>query len=510
MAALSDFIQSLCGQCGRHPYRTVAFLAISGFIFAWIFSTVRQYRRLRHFKGPPLAAVSKFWHLKTATSPRAYLELYEVTQKYGPLARIGPNDLLNDDPELVRRMNAARSDYRRSDWYDGGRFNPSKNNVLTWRDENEHTKLRSKMAAGYSGREVENLEEKIDDNLLRLIRLIDDYIDTGKPFDFGRKAQFFTLDVISDIAFGEPFGFMATDSDVHGYIEQTEKAMPLFMAVTVFPWIIRMFASPLFRAVLPSEKDRLGFGKVMGIAKKVAAERFGPDKKVQRDMLGSFIAHGLTQEEAESEILLQIIAGSDTTATVIRATILHITTNPRVLGKLLAEIFSADATRPVIADAEARNLVYLQAVIKEGLRIFPPATGIMSKETPAAGDTWKGRFIPGGTRIGWSGWAMCRREDIWGTDSHEFRPERWLTEGQGGTTPAENVRKMEATIDMIFGHGRYQCLGRPVAFIELNKVFFELLRRFDLAICDPTNPWKTSNYSIHMQSDFWIRAHRRE
>lgn len=97
----------------------------------------------------------------------------------------------------------------------------------------------------------------------------------------------------------------------------------------------------------------------------------------------------------------------------------------------------------------------------------------MSKETPPAGDTWKGRFIPGGTRIGWSGWAMCRREDIWGTDSHEFRPERWLTEGQGGTTPAENVRKMEATIDMIFGHGRYQCLGRPVAFIELNKVFFE-------------------------------------
>lgn len=88
MAALSDFIQSLCGQCGRHPYRTVAFLAISGFIFAWIFSTVRQYRRLRHFKGPPLAAVSKFWHLKTATSPRAYLELYEVTQKYGEVSRL--------------------------------------------------------------------------------------------------------------------------------------------------------------------------------------------------------------------------------------------------------------------------------------------------------------------------------------------------------------------------------------------------------------------------------------
>ena len=44
------------------------------------------------------------------------------------------------------------------------------------------------------------------------------------------------------------------------------------------------------------------------IAKSVAAERFGPQKKVHKDMLGSFVAHGLTQEEAESEILLQMYA----------------------------------------------------------------------------------------------------------------------------------------------------------------------------------------------------------
>lgn len=44
------------------------------------------------------------------------------------------------------------------------------------------------------------------------------------------------------------------------------------------------------------------------IAKLVAAERYGPQKKVQKDMLGSFVAHGLTQTEAESEILLQMYA----------------------------------------------------------------------------------------------------------------------------------------------------------------------------------------------------------
>ncbi|KZL76125.1 pisatin demethylase [Colletotrichum tofieldiae] len=511
MAELSDLVQALRGQW-RHPTRTVAILAFLTLVLYRLFVTVRQYRRLRHFNGPPLAAVSRLWLLRTVTGRRGDLDLYHVSQQYGSLARIGPNDLLNDDPELMKRMLGVRSDYRRSDWYDGMRFNPAKNNVLSWRDEDEHFKLRSKMAAGYSGREVANLEQKIDDNLLGLLKLIESYVDADKPFDFGRKAQFFTLDVISDLAFGKPFGFMETDSDMYEYIKTTEESLPMFMATTVFPWVIRLFASPLFRSLLPSEKDPLGFGKVMGIAKKVAAERFGPGKMVQRDMLGSFVAHGLTQEEAESEILLQIVAGSDTTATAIRATSLFLITNPRVHARLLAEVSSAASAtrRPVIADAEARNLPYLQAVIKEGLRMFPPVAGTMAKEAPAAGDTWKGRFIPGGTRIGWSAWSMFRREDVWGADAREFRPERWLAKEQGGTTPAEKLREMEATIDLAFSYGRYQCLGRPVAQIELNKIFFELLRRYDLAVCDPLNPWESFNCGIHAQSNYWIRAYRRE
>ncbi|KAK1997896.1 cytochrome P450 [Colletotrichum falcatum] len=508
----SDLVQAFRAQWDRHPARSATILVSLIVLLYRLSVTARQYRRLHHFKGPPLAAVSNLWYLRVVTGHRGDLDLYRVSRKYGSLARVGPNDLLNDDPELLKRMLAVRSEYRRSDWYDGMRFNPVKNNVLSSRDEDEHSKLRSKMAAGYSGREVENLENKIDQNLSRLFRLIERYIDAGKPFDFGRKAQFFTLDVISDLAFGKPFGFVETDSDVYEYIKTTEESLPMFIATTVYPWVIRLFASPLFRALLPSEKDRLGFGKVMAIAKKEAAERFGPHKKVQRDMLGSFVAHGLTQEEAESEILLQIVAGSDTVATTIRATVLFVTTNPRVHARLLAEISSAaSSTRhTVIADAEARNLPYLQAVIKEGLRIFPPVAGVMAKEVPAAGDTWKGRFIPGGTRIGWSVWSTFRREDIWGADAREFRPERWLARHQGGTTPEQELRVMESTIELVFSYGRYQCLGRPVALVELNKIFFELLRRYELTVCDPLNPWESFNCGIHAQSNYWIRAHRRE
>lgn len=50
----------------------------------------------------------------------------------------------------MRLMLGVRSEYRRSDWYDGMRFNPSRDNVLSCRDEDEHAKLRSKMVAGVS------------------------------------------------------------------------------------------------------------------------------------------------------------------------------------------------------------------------------------------------------------------------------------------------------------------------------------------------------------------------
>lgn len=66
----------------------------------------------------------------------------------GSLARVGPNDLVTDDPDILRRMMAVRSPYTRGPWYDAMRFDPMKDNLLSMRDEEAHTALRNKMAAG--------------------------------------------------------------------------------------------------------------------------------------------------------------------------------------------------------------------------------------------------------------------------------------------------------------------------------------------------------------------------
>lgn len=147
---------------------------------------------------------------------------------------------------------------------------------------------------------------------------------------------------------------------------------------------------------------------------------------------------------------------------------LHIISNARVVNMLRAEINETNPTRPVITDAEARGMPYLQAVIKEGLRMFPPVAGLMAKEVPAGGDSYKGMFFPQGTRIGYCAWGVARWPDIWGDDAHEFRPERWIE------ASPEKLREMDGTVELVFGYGRWQCLGRNVALMELNKVLVEV------------------------------------
>lgn len=144
---------------------------------------------------------------------------------------------------------------------------------------------------------------------------------------------------------------------------------------------------------------------------------------------------------------------------------MHLITSPRILSKFHAEIKANPFSTPVIPNNIAQEMPYLQAIIKEGLRIFPPVAGLMAKQAPPQGDTFKGQYIPGGTRVGYCAWGIFRDTEIYGEDAGEFRPERWIDDTE------DKIKEMESTLDLIFSYGKYQCLGRPVALMELNKVF---------------------------------------
>lgn len=116
-----------------------------------------------------------------------------------------------------------------------------------------------------------------------------------------------------------------------------------------------------------------------------------------------------------------------------------------------------------------------------------------------------GTFIPGGTAIGLCAWAIQHNKEVFGEDAKLFRPERWFE------ADAEQLARMKKTNEMVFGHGRYRCLGEQVAKLELNKVVFELLRRFDFTLEKPSKPFdREFSYGLFLQTGMWVRVVERQ
>lgn len=145
----------------------IKLLVAIGAIF--LAQTIWQWYRLSHIPGPFWAGFSRFWFLNESIHKRTPMSSKRASDKYGEifwlsylfrleadpficlgsLFRVGPNALLTDDPEVLRKMMAVRSPYTKSkDWYQASRFDPSKDHLVSLCDEAEHARLRSKMAAG--------------------------------------------------------------------------------------------------------------------------------------------------------------------------------------------------------------------------------------------------------------------------------------------------------------------------------------------------------------------------
>ena len=92
------------------------------------------------------------------------------------------------------------------------------------------------------------------------------------------------------------------------------------------------------------------------------------------------------------------------------------------------------------------------------------------------GETIKGQFISGGIGIGVSFWGI-QRNPVFGEDVDTFRPERWVE------ADAEKRKAMEKVHDLVFGHGRYLCLGKSMANMEIRQTIVEVRLNPDIFGC---------------------------
>ncbi|KAK3331442.1 cytochrome P450 monooxygenase [Apodospora peruviana] len=486
-------------------------LAIFGLaITTYLISSIIAYRRLRAFDGPFLASFSYVWIIRNYQTGRMGETLTSLHTTYdSPAVRIGPNDLLVKDPDVLKRTSAARSRYTRSNWYALNKVDPYHDHMFSTTDTAAHDKIKAKTAAGYAGKDNPTFEKDMDDLLREMVGQIRTKVSGRQLLDLATMVQYFTLDSISKVAFGQAFGYLRAQEDLYGFIASMREFGPTFVTVAAVPYLADIMSTTLMNRLLgPKPTDKTGMGVILGLGQEVVSKRWNlPDAKDKQDMLGSFIRHGMTEKQCQGEAMLQLVAGSDTTATSIRATMLHIITNPRVYRALQAEIDQGIKDGKVsspITSAEAQKLPYLQAVIYEGLRIHPPFHGLNSKLVPPEGDTIAGKFVPGGTRISPSIFGVTRNNAVFGDDADLFRPERWL---EASSQQAADMKKIT---DLVFGYGRWACAGKVLAFMELNKTYVELLRHFDFQLAYPLKPWDSVHLNLFLQKDMWVSVTERE
>ncbi|KAL3486614.1 hypothetical protein BJX62DRAFT_241844 [Aspergillus germanicus] len=231
-----------------------------------VISGARSWNRLWHFNGPFSAAFSYFYLAKISVSGKPFETLMDVHRKYGRLVRIGPNELMTDDPELIKAMGSTTSNWARSTWYNSGRVHPKDDTILNVVDTATHDKLRHDLIPGYSGRDNRSLEGDIDGQLVKLIDLIrSKYISTKdktRPLEFVKLSQYFTKIVV--------WGEITAN-------------VPLTQFLLSWSFIFDTLAYPLAREIY----------KFNTLAERIVANRFkqvgGPVKSQKLDQHGDML-----------------------------------------------------------------------------------------------------------------------------------------------------------------------------------------------------------------------------
>lgn len=254
--------------------KTIGLSALALFFTWYILSSLLAWHRLRHIPGPWTAKFSYLWLARLVLSGQQADRLRTLHSEHGgaPLLRIGPNMVVTDDPDAIRLASGAREPWRRDGWYSAARLNPYHDTMFSMLDPATHDRFKAKTAGGYSGREgAALLEAGVDAVIAMLVELLrTKYVaaehDGALPpvLDFARVASFFTLDVITRAGFGEEFGCLRTDSDVHGYLETTTPIWAVMTLACNVPWLRSIVFSPtLLKFVGPTKKDKKGVGKLM-------------------------------------------------------------------------------------------------------------------------------------------------------------------------------------------------------------------------------------------------------
>ncbi|KAK8076680.1 hypothetical protein PG994_003952 [Apiospora phragmitis] len=448
---------------------------------------------LRAFPGPLLHRASNLPRAYSIATGRLGLQVADLHRAYGAVVRIAPDELAFTDPQAWRDIYGHRAPSEPEFPKDAQFYRPipaMPENIVSAQSREFHGALRRQLAHGFSERSMRAQEPIIGGYVDLLIRRLRENCSgpadghNNQPpqaVDMREWLNWCTFDVIGDLGFGSPFGCLKSGS-YHPWVRRITETIRFGGVVSA---LMSVGGSALVQAL-----SRYG-----GMHSRDEHQKLTREKLLQRMELGAEarpdFLEGLLRKQDELGLdlpslqmnaSLLIVAGSETTATLLSGATFLLLTNPDALARLTREVRATFADDAEITLGSVGSLAYMLACLNESLRRYPPVVIGLPRLVPAGGATVAGHAVPAGTRVAVWHYAASHDPALW-TDPMGFHPERFLGDPRFAGDVLDAMQP--------FSLGPRNCIGKNLAYAEMRLILAKIVYNFDMRIADESRGWLT-------------------
>ncbi|XP_071785224.1 cytochrome P450 3A24-like [Asterias amurensis] len=361
---------------------------------------------------------------------------------------------------------------------------------LTMLENEEWKDVRNVVTPSFSASKMRLMSVTINEICDTLVAKIAKSQEDGKVGDYRKMYGAFTMDAIARCGFGLNVDSQHNQDDP--FVKHAKKAFdfslfnPAFMIASAFPSTGPLLTYFNF-GTFDVESVKFFTGVTDAACKLRKEESADASKNI--DMLQLMMnAHADTEHEDKgtgkrqplstddvtAQAILFFLAGYETTNTLLCFASYLLATNQDIQEKLLAEIDSHAPTRDNLGYEVISKMEYLDMVVSETLRMYPPATIFdrMCNETI----TYEGLTIEKGLNVFVSLWTLHYDEEYW-TNPTKFDPERFSAENKDSIIPCSY---------MPFGFGPRNCVGMRFALLESKMALVRVMQQYRFDVCAET------------------------
>ncbi|KAI4122513.1 MAG: hypothetical protein LQ338_005782 [Usnochroma carphineum] len=450
-------------------------LFVNGYLVYNVF-----FHPLRKFPGPKLWAATRVPWCYYQYQGRLHYRLLQMHTEYGHTVRVAPNELSYTHEAAWKTVYGHRKEEMGKDPIFRLHTPTGAQNILV-ADREIHTRQRRLLAHAFSESALREQEPTLQLYARKLLDQLSHECHAG-PLNMVAWLTFASFDLIGHMSFGENFGCL----DKGDYA-------PFVRAITAMASELTFDQMWRYWGVMGVRHFFMPKGLVGQRVKNIRTAMQTVQRRIEkgsehRDFLYYILSanddRGMSPEEINVNAFSLSIAGSESTATALSGAAFLMLTHPSVYRRLVEEIRSAHAGEEEITLASTHQLEYLDAVITETLRMYPPVAITLPRRVPPGGDIIAGGFVPSGTTVGVHHYSTFHHPDNFYQPAN-FLPERWLP----GTRDAPPFANDNKGCMQPFSFGPRNCLGKNIARAEMRLLFAKLLFRFDWRLQPGQEKW---------------------